>query len=491
MSVAPIRYVAQRAVSLLARGYSATGLIEHRVAEQTFRLAMPILVTSTLRTLLRTTDFLLVSIALDDAAVAALEFGYQYYFLTLTAGMTVSSGTISVVSRFVGDGDQRNADFTLKQSLLLVLAFAVPVISFTWMFAEGMLGILTDDPEVVRLGSTYLRIVMAALAFRCWSLVALRALQGAGDTLTPMLVRAVSLPTNIVLSAALIFGPGPFPALGIAGAAWGLVIAQTLASLLFLGVALSGRFAVRLRLRNGRWWDTEIVTELATVGYPLAGRRFVRYGVRFPFLFVLATLGTPVVAAFAVSRRIIRLARLPSNGFGTASSTLVGQELGAGEETEAESYGWQIAWISLLTQGGLAVTVMVTAPLLVGLFGVEAFDLSVAFVYVFGVATLANSVSRVLRGSLQAAGDTTWPFYGVCVGSGFRLALALLALPAGTVVLSFGGWQLAPGVGLGVTAIFAGILLDMYSRVFVNAYRYSSGAWKLVARRSPVGRTGD
>lgn len=482
-----VRRASRGFVTLVSRVYSATGLVERRVAERTFGLALPIIVTSTLRTLLRTTDFLLVSVALDDAAVAALEFGYQYYFLTLTLGLAISSGTISVVSRFTGADDRRNADFALKQSLLLVVLTSVPISAVTWVSAEAMVGLLTDDPVVIELGSTYLRIVMAVLTFRCWSLVALRALQGAGDTLTPMLVRAVSLPTNIALSALLIFGLGPFPTLGIAGAAWGLVIAQGLASSIFLAVALSGRFAVRLRIRNGRWWDWEIAGELVTVGLPLAGRRLVRYGVRFPFLFVLATFGTPVVAAFAVSRRIIRLARLPSNGFGTATSTLVGQELGGGRGSEAEEYGWQITWISLFTQGGLAAIVALTSPVLVDLFGVEASGLTVAFVYVFALATLANSISRIMRGSLQAAGDTTWPFYAVCVGSSVRLAIAVLALPAGVVVLSLGPVSVAPGVGLGIAGVFAAVLIDMYSRVFINTYRYWSGEWKAVARRSPVG----
>lgn len=491
MNASPVRTLADRTVTLLGRLYGSTGLVERWRAEETFDLALPILVTSTLRTLLRTTDFFIVSIALDDAAVAALEFGYQYYFLTLTVGMILSNGTISVVSRFIGAEDQRNADFTLKQALLLAVLFSVPISVGTWLYAPDLVDVLTDDPEVIRLGATYLQIVMLALVFRSWSLVALRGLQGAGDTLTPMLVRLVTLPTNIVLSAVLVFGVGPIPSFGIAGAAWGLAIAQTLASLLFFAGAVSGRLAVQLRLLDGRWWDWEIVGELVRVGYPLAGRRFVRYGVRFPFLFVLATLGTPVVAAFAVSRRIIRLARLPSNGFGTATGTLVGQELGAGDESEAEAFGRQITWISLLTQGGIALVVMLAAPVLVRVFGVAETGVAVLFVYVFGVTVLARSVTRILRASLQAAGDTTWPFYGTVVGSSLRLVFALLALPVGMVVLSVGNWELVPGLGLGVAAVFAAILLDFYARLLVTAYRYRSGAWKLVARRSPVGQAGD
>lgn len=489
MSVGVIRNGAHKLIAFVARLFGATGLVDGWRAEKTLMLAAPIFITSTLRTLLRTTDFFLVSLALGDAAIAGLEFGYQYYFLTLTVGMFIANGTISVVSRFIGAGNQRDADFTVKQALWIALIFALPIILLTWEFAEQMIGLLTNDPEVIILGATYLSIAMLALAFRSWSLVALRALQGAGDTLTPMLVRAITLPMNIFLSAVLIWGIGPFPELGIAGAAWGLVIAQTTASMIFLGVALSGRFAIQLRLTDGRWWDWQIVIELMRVGAPLAGRRLVNYGVRFPFLWVLATLGTSVVAAYAVSQRIIRLARLPSGGIGTATSTLVGQELGAGREEEAETFGWQITWLSVILQGSGAIIIILTAPILIDLFDLGAARLGVVFVWVFGIGVFAQSIERVMRGSLQAAGDTTFPLYGTMVGKGFRLGFALLALPAGMTILTFGPWELSPGIGLGVTAIFIGVLFDFYSQAIINFYRYWSGKWKLVARRSSVGNT--
>lgn len=482
-----IKNGAHRAISGTARAFGATGLVDGWRAERTLQLAAPIFITSALRTLLRTTDFFLISIALGDPAIAGLEFGYQYYFLTLTVGMIVANGSISVVSRFVGNGNQREADFTVKQALWIALIFAAPISYVCWHYAETLMALLTGDAEVIALGATYLSIAMLALAFRSWSLVALRSLQGAGDTLTPMLVRAVSLPTNIVLSAALIFGIGPFPELGIAGAAWGLVIAQTLASMIFLGVALSGRFAIQLRPFERRWWDWTIVAELLKVGAPLAGRRLVRYGVRFPFLWVLATLGTPVVAAYAISQRIIRFARLPSNGIGTATATLVGQELGAGKEREAEIYGRQITWISIVFQGGIAVLIMAFAPVLVDLFGLGNPRLGVVFVWVFGIGVFAQSIERVMRGSLQAAGDTTFPFYGTVIGKTFRLGFALLALPAGYVVATMGDWSISPGIGIGLTAVYLGVLGDYYSQAIVCVYRYWSGRWKLVARRSTVG----
>ncbi|MFP4625874.1 MAG: MATE family efflux transporter [Natronomonas sp.] len=480
-----------RVISGAARLFGATGLVDSWRAERTLQLASPIFVTSALRTLLRTTDFFLISIALGDAAIAALEFGYQYYFLTLTVGMVVANGSISVVSRYVGSGNQRDADFTVKQALWIVLVFSAPISYGCWRYADWLMALLTDDAKAIALGATYLRIAMLALPFRSWSLVALRSLQGAGDTLTPMLVRAISLPTNIVLSAVLIFGIGSFPELGIAGAAWGLVIAQTLASTIFLGVALSGRFAIQLCPFERRWWDWTIVAELLKVGAPLGGRRLVRYGVRFPFLWVLATLGTPVVAAYAISQRIIRFARLPSNGIGTATASLVGQELGAGEEQEAEVYGTQITWISIVLQGGTAVVIMAFAPVLVGLFGLGNLRLGVVFVWVFGIGVFAQSVERVMRGSLQAAGDTTFPFYGTVIGKGFRLGFALLALPAGYVVASLAGRSFAPGIGIGIAAVFLGVLADYYSQAIVCVYRYLSGTWKTVARRSAVGAAGE
>jgi putative MATE family efflux protein len=411
--------------------------------------------------------------------VAALELGFQYYFVPFGLALALTSGTISLVSRFTGAGDPERADLAVKVSLWIGLGLSAPITLLTWRYADPMIALLTSDPAVVAAGAVYLRVVMLSVAFRFWSMIAARALAGTGDTTTPMYVRLVTLPTNVALNAVLIFGLGPFPALGIAGAAWGTAAANVLAGVVFLAILLSGRRDVRLRL-GGRQFDWTIAAELVRVGLPLAGTRLSRTFGRFPFLFVLGVLGTDVVGAYAIGRRVMLLALMPAWGYATAASTLVGQRIGADDPDAATAYGWQTLRVALATQLLLAGVVVAAAEPIARAFGTESVGLTVTFVRVFGLGVAGFSVARTMRGALRGAGDTRWPLYGALLGTyAVRLPLAALALPA-SVVLTLGPLALSPGTGLGLAGVFAAIVADMYVRAAVNVTRFRSGAWRAI-----------
>ncbi|WP_225332709.1 MATE family efflux transporter [Halomicrobium urmianum] len=471
--------------ALLAR----LGLVDRAKATDALDLAAPVMVTGALRILLRIADFAMVGLALgDDAAIAGLEFGFQYYFLGFGLSLAVTSGTISVVSRLQGAGEPGRANLAVKQSLWIALLVSLPLTALSWVYAEPMVALLTNDDAVVDFGATYLSIVMLALTPRFWSMIAARALAGSADTRTPMYVRLITLPTNVALNAVLIFGLGPFPRLGIAGAAIGTVVANALAAAVFFGLLVSGRYAVTLSLR-GRQVDFDLLTEIVRVALPLAGMRLLQTFGRFPFLFVLGILGTPVVAAFAIGRRVMLLALMPAWGYSTAASTLVGQHVGAGEADDAGAYGWQTLRIALVTQLLIAAVLVVFARPIAALFGTEYPGLAVEFIRVFALAVAGFSISRTMRGSLRGAGDTRWPLYGSLLGAYcYRIPVAFLALPASAVVtVPLVGVSLTPGLGWGLPAIFAAIVGDYYLKAAVNTGRFWTGGWRAVARASGVG----
>jgi putative MATE family efflux protein len=356
------------------------------------------------------------------------------------------------------------------------------------VYAEPLIGILTDDAAVVGYGAAYLRVVMLSLSFRFWSMIAARALAGSADTRTPMYVRLLTLPTNVVLNAVLVFGLGPVPALGVVGAALGTTVANTVAALVFFGLLASDRYAISLPLR-GRQVDAGLVAEIVRVATPLTGMRLLQTAARFPFLWILGTLGTPAVAAYAIGRRVMLLALMPAWGYATAASTLVGQSLGRDDPAEATAYGWETLRIGLVTQLILAAVLVLLARPIAMAFGTASVPLTVDFIRVFGLATAGFSVSRTMRGSLRGAGDTRWPLYGTVVGSYLvRLPVAALALPATvTVVVPVLGMSVAPGLGLGYPAVFVAIVGDFTAKAAVNTGRFWSGRWRAVARRSGVG----
>jgi putative MATE family efflux protein len=481
-----LRRAAMRFPALLAR----LGIVERGRADRAFDLALPVMVTGGLRVALRVSDFIFVGLATGAVGIAALELGFQYYFVAFGISLALTSGTISVVSRLTGADEPARADLAVKQSVWLALAIAVPLTVISWIYARPLLDLLAPDAETARLGAAYLRIVMLSMAPRFWSMIAARALAGVGDTRTPMYVRLLTLPTNIALNAVLVFGLGPAPRLGVVGAAIATAVANTAGAAAFTGVFLSGGWPIQLRV-GGPQFDRDLVTEIVRVATPLTGTRLARTFGRFPFLFVLGVLGTPYVAAYAVGRRVVLFALMPAWGYATAASTLVGQAVGGGDEEAATRDGWATVRVALATQLLVAVLIAALAVPIATLFGTEDIRLTAEFVRVFALGVAGFAVSRTTRGALRGAGDTRWPFYGTLVGTYLlRLPVAFLALPVGYAV-TLGPLSLAPGQGLGLVAIYAAILLDFYSKAAVNATRFATGRWKAIARTARVGAGGD
>jgi len=467
------------------------GVLDAEIGREAFALALPVMVTGAFRVLLRFSDFLFVGLALGDAAIAGLELGFQYYFFGFGLSLALTSGTISVVSRLQGAGESERANLAVKQSLWLSIAVSLPLTAITWIYATPLLRLLTNDPTTVAYGAAYLRIVMLSLVFRFWSMVASRALAGSADTRTPMYVRLITLPTNVVLDAVLIFGLGPFPRLGVAGAAVGTAVANVLAGAVFFALVVRGDYAVTLRLR-GPQFDASLLREIVRVAIPLAGMRLAQTIGRFPFLFILGIFGAPAIAAYAVSRRVMLFAMMPAWGYATAASTLVGQNLGAGDEEDAADYGWQTMRLGLATQLVFAAVIFAFAEPVSRAFGTAHVQLTVAFVRVFGLIVAGFSVSRTMRGSLRGAGDTRWPLYSTVVGTYLvQLPIAVLALPTSAAVAIPFGPTVSPGLGLGYPAVFASLIVSYYVRAAVNTGRFATGRWRDVARASGVGHAND
>jgi len=483
-----LRRLARRFVEWFPAALARLGVVERTRATEAFDLAAPVMVTGGLRVFLRMADFLFVGLAIGDAAIAGLEIGFQYYFIGFGLSLALSSGTISVVSRLQGAGDRARAGLAVKQSLWIALLIALPLTAVSWLYARPLVDLLIDDPETIRYGAVYLKIVMLALTFRFWGMIAARALAGSGDTRTPMYVRLLTLPTNVVLNAILVFGLGPAPRLGVAGAAIGTAAANALAAAVFAAIFLSGDYAIAIPVR-GRQFDREIVGELVRVSSPLGGMRLLQGFSYFPLIWVLGVLGPAAVSAYAIGRRVVFMAMMPAWGFSTAASTLVGQALGAGDERGAAAYGWQTFRLALATQLLIAAVLVVAARPIAIAFGTAHVDLTVDFIRVYGIATGGFSVSRTMRGSLRGAGDTRWPLYGTILGSYVvRLPLALLALPpTTTIAVPLLGISIAPGLGMGPLAVYLALLGDLYVKAAVNAGRFWSGRWKAVARRARVG----
>ncbi|MFW5918137.1 MAG: MATE family efflux transporter [Haloferacaceae archaeon] len=456
---------------LVAARLARVGLVDEARGRRIADLAWPRFLTMFARYLHQVADVAMVGLAIGPAAIAGLAFASIYWGLANAFSLGLVGGTISQVSQRFGAEKYDELDLAVKQSIWVGLALTLPFILVYVLFADPLIGLVGDDATAIGLGAAYLQILALGLVFNLLNLVASRTLAGADDTWIAMSIRATGAFANIVFNAVFIFGLG----MGVEGAALGTVLAEG-----FITVSLAwgfltgslpviGAFPVTLSL--GRpVFDRDMTRQLLTIAPPLMAQKLARSLARFPLFALLAIFGPTVVAAFEVARRIRSLMRSTGNGFSMSASSLVGQELGRGDESGATNYAGDVIRFSAVVYVSAAILVFAFARPLAHFFGDDpgAIDQTVPFIRIAAVSFVALGMDYSFNGILKAAGDTKWSLYGRLVGQyGALIPITFL----GTIT------------PLGVTAVFLAMVAETGSAALITGHRVLSGKWKLVNRR--------
>ncbi|WP_240451983.1 MATE family efflux transporter [Halostella salina] len=461
--------------TLLARA----GLLDRRRAERTTDLAWPRIVTGVARMSKSAADVAMVGVALGPAAIAGVGFATPFWGIAFALGAGVAGATIGLVSQRYG-ADADDLTLAVTTSALVVLAFTLPVAALYLAVPRELIALLGGDPGTVAYGADYLAVVAVAVPVAGLNLIASRTLVGADDAWTPMVLRTVGAAVNVAINAVLIFGLD----MGVVGAAAGTVAANVLVLSAFaVGFAgwrlpVVGEFPVTLSLAGPLVTLAE-VRDVVSIGVPLVFTNLARRAAQFPMLAIVALFGSDVVAAFVIARRVRDLLDTPGWGFSLASSSLVGQELGVGDEGDAETYAREVL------RFGVAVYVLGAAAVLllaeqVGRLFVDdpsILPLVTAFIVVACVSVVFRGVSGGATGPLRASGDTRWPFYGQALGLyAFSLPVAYL----GAVSVPVPGIGTLPALGIG--ALYVALVLETLVPAVVTYYRFAGGRWKAISR---------
>ena len=452
--------------SLLAR----VGIIERDRLTATVDLAWPRIITGFAIMSKQTADLAMVGLAVGAPAVAGLAFAGAYWTVGKFVAIGLAGGTVGLVSQNYGGDAADRAATVVKQSIWVALALGLPIVVGYALFADRLIALLSDEPAAVGYGTTYLGIVAPALLCEFLNMIASRTYAGVSDTFTPMVIRAGGGVLNILISGTLIFGAG----WGVAGAAVGTAVATGLVTLFFswgmFGRDYFGRGASPVALSvGGPQLDRELLGQLVRVSTPLIARRVAQGLATFPLLAITDSFGSETVAALEVGRRVRNLANSTSWGLSIASSTLVGQALGAGKESEATAYGSQIITLAFVIHVIVAAVVIALAEPIAALFvdDAAAVALSATFVAVSALSLIAMGVDGSATGALRGAGDTQVPFYASLIG------LYVFTLPVA---------YLGIVTQLGVTALFVALVLETAVPSAVTLWRFNTGAWRAVSR---------
>jgi putative MATE family efflux protein len=431
------------------------------VWRRVFDLSWPVMAEHVLRTLMRTTDVVVTGL-FSPAAVAAIGLADLYARLPLRIGLGVGSGIIALSSQDTGSEMIANRDEAIAQGLLLGFLAGLPFVAFGLLLGQAAIAVLGAASEVARMGGLYLAIVFASSPARHVALIGARALQGTGDTRTPMYVNVVSNALNILGTAALGLGLGPVPELGIVGVGLATAFGNVFSAAAFLA-AIAGPWTPAGLERPTR---PVIARQLLAIAAPRVAEGFATTAMEFPFNAILLAFGTEVNAAYQIGRRVYQQITAPlSRGYRTATSILVGQALGDGRVGDARYVGWATAALGLLTVGTLGAGLFVWAGDLVGLFTdhAETARFATAFARTYAVAAPLTVLYIVLSGALTGGSDTRTPFVARTSGMlVFMLGISYV-----------GGIRL----GFGVTAVYASIVAYYLWATAYAAVGFYRGEW--------------
>nr|WP_282594599.1 MATE family efflux transporter [Halomarina salina] len=448
------------------------GLLDHERARRTTDLAWPRIVTGLARMSRSAVDVAMVGVALGGTAIGGVGLASPFWGLAFALGGGIAAGSIALVSQRYGGHSLDGVGQAVRSSAALVVLLTVPLVAVLWTFSVDLVALLSDDAATIRYGADYLRVVSLGVPFAALNLIGSRVFIGVDDAWTPMVFRSGGALLNIAINAVLIFGFG----MGVVGAALGTVLSNVVVTAVFAGTLVNGglpgftAFPVSVD-PFGRYLDRDVLGQLLDIGLPVIGRSGVWTVAEFPMLAIVGLYGPGVLPAYVIARRIWGLMNTPGWGFGLASSSLVGQELGRGDERSAEAYGREIIRFAVAVYLLSAVIVFAFADPIVLAFSDDptapSVPIAVSLVSVACGAVVFQGVSGGAAGPLDASGDTRWPFVSQFVGM-FCCSIPLAYLGTTTA--------------LGITGLYLAFVAETSIPALLNYYRFRSNTWKRVSR---------
>jgi len=309
------------------------GVISSNRFRLTMKLAWPRVITGFAIMSKQTVDLALVGATVGTAGTAGLAFALSYWSIVSLFGLGLASGTITLVSQNYGGGRDDQASLVVKQSCLLSLFFAIPIMIIFVLYSTNLVGIFSSESNVLIYGSSYLLFVTPAVLFELLNLIASRTYTAVGDTYTEMVIRSGGAVVNILLSAGLIYGLN----MGVVGAAIGTTL-STGVVMVAIGWGMFGRSYGWLGMepipvpisKDTPLIDINVVCKLIEISAPEIGRRLAHGFIIFPLLWIAASFGPVIVTALEVARRVRSMINSINWGMSLAASSLVGQHLGNG-----------------------------------------------------------------------------------------------------------------------------------------------------------------
>ncbi|MGI6315350.1 MAG: MATE family efflux transporter [Christensenellales bacterium] len=431
-------------------------------------LTWPALAEALLGSLASIVDMMMVS-GLGTHAVSAVGLVTQPKFILMAVFLAMNVGTTALVARFRGADDRKSANIVLRQTIFLCIVLSVVICGIMLAVNKPLIAWIAGpemSKDTLQLGMDYFAIQLYGFPLVALTMGINAILRGSGNTRTAFFTNTLANIVNVFFNYCLIGGNLGFPAWGVAGASLATVIGQGAGFVLALMAILRGNDFLRLDFRTRFRIDWSMIKRILRIGSPaMVEQLIMRVGMMI-YTMTITRLGDNSYAAHIIANNIQSLSFTVGQGFGTASTTLVGQCLGRKRPDLAEAYVIRTRALCLIVSTTVgAVLIFLGGPMArMYTADTEVIHLAATVLMIVGVMQPLQSGQMVLSSGLRGAGDTLSTAISICVG-------ILIIRPA----LS----QVAINVfDMGLVGAWLAFVIDQSFRYFFCLFRFRSEKWK-------------
>lgn len=443
---------------------SIVSFFSQELRREVIAITWPAFIELVTSTLFGMVDMIMVG-QLSSAAIAAVGLTNQPFMLLLAIFAAVNVGTTTLVAWNIGAGKPHKAAEVTRQIIVLNVFMGILVSIVGIVLARQIVLFMGAKEDTLHDATAYFRIVSAGLVFQTLTMGVTAALRGAGQTKIPMYYNIGSNLLNVFGNYVLIYGKLGFPKYGVAGAAMSTTFSRIVACIVGLYIVYSGKAIIHIsRVRRFRF-DFGIIKKVMSIGIPSALEQFVIQSGLMMFARTVSGLGTTHFAAHQIGINISGLSFSSSMAFGVASTTLVGQSLGANDKEKARKCTDVVHHMAMAVAIFVGLLFVLFSHPLARLYNNEAEVVALAgmVLKILALAQPGQSTQLTIAGALRGAGDTMYPLYASAFGIWvFRVIVAY-------ILVHVFQW--------GLVGAWVALVLDQTVRALIVYLRYRTDKW--------------
>jgi putative MATE family efflux protein len=431
-----------------------------------FLLAVPMILELIMESTFAVVDIFFVG-KLGPSAVATVGLTETYLFLLYSIGMGLSMAVTAIVARRIGEKEKDKAGISAVQSIFLAILISLPFAIAGIFYSKELLALMGADQWVLEHGYRYMQWMLGGNAVIMLLFIINAIFRGAGDAAIAMRVLWIANGINIILDPVLIFGLGPFPELGIEGAAIATNIGRGIGVLTQVWFLFKGVKHIKvLRSHLHLHWQTIktiVKTSLGGIGQMIIAMTSWIFIMR-----ILADFGSEIIAGTTIAMRIMMFTMMPAWGMSNAVATLVGQNLGAKKPERAERSVWITGIWNMVFLIGVAVVYFVASESLVGIFTDDVTVISVGALWlrIVSYSYFVYGWWMVAVQAFNGAGDTVTP---TKINFVF---FWIIEIPL--------SYFMATTLSMGYTGVFWAIFIAETAVGLFTLWLFTKGKWKTV-----------